>query len=167
VVGDAQQLPLADDVAEVILAAHFLYHVADIPAAVTELRRVVRPGGVVLVTTNGVQHHARVPELVAAAGRIGSVAKPGHRFHLGNAPTYLCPEFASVDLDTVTSRIVLEDPEPLVRFIDSCEEFYAPAVPLEWPVLLERVRSLIAAEIAEQGTFVMETESGVFVCRTD
>jgi SAM-dependent methyltransferase len=165
-VGDAQHLPLVGGVADVVLAAHFLYHVADIPAAVSELRRIVRPDGAVLVTTNGTRHHARIPELIAEAGGVASIKKPGHRFHVGNAREYLDPEFASVELDTVTSRIVLEDPEPMVRFVDSCEEFYAPAVRVEWPTVLERVRAATAAEIAANGTFEMDTESAVFVCRT-
>jgi SAM-dependent methyltransferase len=166
-VGDAQRLPLASGCADLVLAAHFLYHVADIPAAVAELRRIVRPGGAVLVTTNGLVHHARVPELVAHAGDIADVAKPGERFSLANAPPYLEAEFTSVVLDTVHSRITLDDPEPIVRFIDSCEEFYAPEVSVDWPTLLERVRATVAAEIAARGTFEMETESGVFVCTTE
>jgi ubiquinone/menaquinone biosynthesis C-methylase UbiE len=166
VVGDAQWLPFDGGVADAVIAAHFLYHVADIPAAVAELHRIVRRGGAVLVTTNGTRHHARVPELIAAAGDVATITKPGHRFHAGNARDFLDAEFASVVVDTVTSRIVLEDPEPMVRFVDSCEEFYAPAVRVEWPTVLERVRTATAAEIAARGTFEMETESAVFVCRT-
>ncbi len=166
VVGDVQRLPLRTAVADVVLAAHFLYHVADIPAAVAELRRIVRPGGAVLVTTNGTRHHARVPELIAEAGEVARIPKPGHRFTVENAPTFLAVDFGAIELDEVSSRIVLEDPEPIVRFVDSCEEFYAPAVRVEWPIVLDRVRAAVAAEIAERGTFEMETESGVFVCST-
>jgi SAM-dependent methyltransferase len=165
VVGDIQRLPMQNSVADVVLAAHFLYHVADITAAVAELRRIVRSGGVVLVTTNGKRHHARVPELIAAAGEVARIPKPGHRFSIENAPTFLAPAFGSIELDEVAARIVLDDPEPIVRFVDSCEAFYAPAVRVDWPVVLDRVRDAVAAEIAERGTFEMDTESGVFVCR--
>jgi ubiquinone/menaquinone biosynthesis C-methylase UbiE len=165
VAGDVQRLPLRSEAADVVLAAHFLYHVADIPAAVAELRRVVGPRGAVLVTTNGTRHHARVPELIAEAGEVARIPKPGHRFTIENAPTFLAVDFGSIELDEVASRIVLDDPEPVVRFVDSCEEFYAPAVRVEWPTVLDRVRATVAAEIAAEGTFEMETESAVFVCR--
>jgi hypothetical protein len=96
---------------------------------------------------------------------VARIPKPGHRFTVENAPTFLASGFGSIELDEVSARIVLDDPEPIVRFVDSCEEFYAPAVRVGWPTVVERVRAAVAAEIAERGTFETETESGVFVCR--
>ena len=165
IAGDVQALPFAAASFDVLLAAHFLYHVADIPAAVAELRGALCPDGTLLVVTNGVAHHRRIPELIASGAGIEHVAKPGHRFDLVNGRAPLEREFGSVAVDVVRSRIVLEDPEPIVRFVDSCEDFYAPKLPVEWPELLERVRAEVAAEIAERGTFEMDAESGVFVCR--
>src|SRR4051794_16039448 len=49
---DAERLPMRDAVADVALAMHMLYHVPDIPRAIAELRRVVRPGGTLLVSAN-------------------------------------------------------------------------------------------------------------------
>src|SRR5687767_13431433 len=46
VCGDVEALPFADDTFDVIMAMHMLYHVPDIPAAVAEMRRVLRDGGV-------------------------------------------------------------------------------------------------------------------------
>ena len=59
--------------------------------------------------------------------------------------------FGSIELDEVAARIVFDDPEPIVRFVDSCEEFYAPAVRVDWPIVLDRVRGAVAAEIANGG----------------
>ncbi len=58
-VGDAAALPLADDVADVTLAAHMLYHVPDRAAAAREFRRITRPGGQLVVVLNGADHLAR------------------------------------------------------------------------------------------------------------
>ena len=49
---DAQRLPLPDQSVDVAMAMHMLYHVPDIPAAIRELRRITRPGGTVLASTN-------------------------------------------------------------------------------------------------------------------
>ena len=49
---DAQRLPLGEGSVDVCLAMHMLYHVPDVRAAVRELRRIVRPGGTVLASTN-------------------------------------------------------------------------------------------------------------------
>jgi SAM-dependent methyltransferase len=55
---DAQRLPLADESVDVAMAMHMLYHVPDIPAAIRELRRVTKPGGTVLASTNSPTHLA-------------------------------------------------------------------------------------------------------------
>ena len=49
--GDAQALPLADGVADVVVAGEVLEHVPDLAAAVREACRVLRPGGTLVVDT--------------------------------------------------------------------------------------------------------------------
>ncbi|HET6950451.1 MAG TPA: methyltransferase domain-containing protein, partial [Acidimicrobiales bacterium] len=50
---DAQALPFTDARFDVVVADHMLYHVPDPARAVAELRRVLRPGGVLVAATNG------------------------------------------------------------------------------------------------------------------
>jgi ubiquinone/menaquinone biosynthesis C-methylase UbiE len=64
---DAQQLPLRSGSVDVGLAMHMLYHVPDIRAAIWELRRVVKPGGTVLASTNSAGSLAEVNSLLDAA----------------------------------------------------------------------------------------------------
>jgi ubiquinone/menaquinone biosynthesis C-methylase UbiE len=54
--GLADALPFADGEFAVLSARHMLYHVPDIPAALGEFARVVGPGGVVFVATNGARN---------------------------------------------------------------------------------------------------------------
>ena len=49
---DAQSLPFPDQTFEVVTARHMLYHVPDIPGALAEARRVLKPGGRFLSVTN-------------------------------------------------------------------------------------------------------------------
>ena len=48
----AERIPLVDGCCDIAMCNHVLYHVRDILAALTELRRIVRPGGSVAITTN-------------------------------------------------------------------------------------------------------------------
>ncbi len=64
---DAQQLRLRDSSVDVALAVHMLYHIPDIPAAVGELPRIVRPGGMVLASTYSGGTLAELYDLLDAA----------------------------------------------------------------------------------------------------
>jgi 2-polyprenyl-6-hydroxyphenyl methylase/3-demethylubiquinone-9 3-methyltransferase len=51
VTGDVTALPLADGCADVVVAGEILEHVADLPGAVAQLCRVLRPGGLLVLDT--------------------------------------------------------------------------------------------------------------------
>jgi SAM-dependent methyltransferase len=53
--GTVEEIPVPDESFELVLCTQTLEHVDDPPRAVRELRRVVAPGGRVLVSTHGVQ----------------------------------------------------------------------------------------------------------------
>jgi len=56
VVTDARSIPLADASVDVVLANHMLYHGPNRPGAFAEIRRVLRPGGLVRAATIGTNH---------------------------------------------------------------------------------------------------------------
>ena len=49
--GDVLRLPFADEVADVVVAGEVLEHVTDLPGAVAEACRVLRPGGTLVIDT--------------------------------------------------------------------------------------------------------------------
>jgi SAM-dependent methyltransferase len=73
--GDATALPLRDGAADLVLAAHMLYHVPEPADALRELRRVTRPGGRVVLVLNGASHLLQLRAAIAAA--LGNAATPG------------------------------------------------------------------------------------------
>ena len=56
VVGSGDALPLRSGVADAALAMHMLYHLPEPQAGLRELRRVIKPGGRVVVSTNGTDY---------------------------------------------------------------------------------------------------------------
>ncbi len=64
VAGDVARLPLATSSFDVVLAAHMLYHVDDRATAALEIRRVLRPSGVLVAVTNRESNHPGLMELV-------------------------------------------------------------------------------------------------------
>ena len=64
-VADADHLPYADGSFDAVVAMWMLYHVPDLDRTLADVRRVLRPGGVLVAATNGRQHTA---DLRAAVG---------------------------------------------------------------------------------------------------
>jgi SAM-dependent methyltransferase len=79
VVSDIRSLALSDDAYDVAVAAFVLNHLADPAGAVRDLRRVTRPGGVVLATTFTADDHPIKAAVDDGLGRHGFVPPPWYR----------------------------------------------------------------------------------------
>ncbi len=121
VCADAQSLALVSGAFDAVVAPHMLYHVPDVPSAVRELRRVVRPGGTVLAVTNAFDDKPQIMDLLhRAAGREpGTYVKVDRRFVLEDAPGFLRGEFDHLRVVEVRTELNIGQVEPLVRYLDS------------------------------------------------
>jgi ubiquinone/menaquinone biosynthesis C-methylase UbiE len=162
-VADSQHLPFADGVADVVLANHMLYHVPDRAAAIRELRRVLRTGGVLIASTTGEAHMAEIDErlrrLGVAAEHLGyAVAAP---FTLENGAAQLACCFEQVEVHRYEDRLVVTEVEPLMAYVRSM----LPGAQLAdsgW----RRLEADFAGEIAAKGAVRITKDSGVFVAWT-
>lgn len=50
---DIQNIPLPDNCFDVVIANHMLYHVPDLPKALSEVKRILKSGGKFYAATNG------------------------------------------------------------------------------------------------------------------
>lgn len=101
-VGDVQALEFADASFDVAVAAWMLYHVADLDRGLSELARVLRPGGELVAVTNSVRH---LEELRALVGAGGSVLEG--LFNSENGEESLARHFSHVERhDTELTAIV-------------------------------------------------------------
>ena len=66
--GDVQELPFPDGTFDAAVAAWMLYHVPDRDRAISELARVLRPGGRLVAITNGRDHLAELWHAVEHEG---------------------------------------------------------------------------------------------------
>jgi SAM-dependent methyltransferase len=63
-VADVQELPFAEGEFDCVVAAWMLFHVRDVDRALSEVTRVLRPGGRLVAVTNGVEHLRELHELL-------------------------------------------------------------------------------------------------------
>ena len=169
---DAMRLPMRSESADVVLAPHMLYHLADRAAAVHELRRVLRPGGVCVAVTNGAGHTREVKDLVEGAVRTGV---PGWSmrenfsgaFSLENGGAQLAVAFDDVTCvrpDDV-GAVVITDAGVVADYVASVADHYEPEVDRPWSDIVADVRSAVRAAIDADGAFVVHGDPGAFVCR--
>jgi SAM-dependent methyltransferase len=116
---DAAMLPLRDGSVDVTLAMHMLYHVPDPVRAVSEFRRVTRPGGRVIVGLNGDDHMRELREIVSTAEVPAGRTQLDERLTLDRGEDLLSRVFSSVTRHDFAGTIVLTDPEPLVAYVRS------------------------------------------------
>ncbi|MBV8303426.1 MAG: class I SAM-dependent methyltransferase, partial [Acidimicrobiia bacterium] len=168
---DAERLPLHDDAVDVALAMHMLYHVPDIPLAIAELRRIVRPGGTLLVAANAPGglaelYRVRWDSIAAVAGRPVSPWSWFARFNLENGVSLLRAAFEHVEARRLRSELRIPDPDPVVAFLDS-QSLPEGVLPdgLDWSAVVAEMRARTAARIAANGFFSVTLCMGVLVCR--
>lgn len=169
---DAARLPVRDATIDVVLAPHMLYHVPDRPAAIRELRRVLRPGGVMVAATNGADHTRSVKELVEAVVR---PTLPGWEMRTNFSSAFSLENGAdqlAVAFDDVTcvrpegvAPVVVRDADVIADYVASVADHYEPEVDRPWREVVDDVRSAVQRTIDAQGAFLVRGDPGAFVCR--
>ncbi|MFJ2516724.1 class I SAM-dependent methyltransferase [Streptomyces griseoviridis] len=170
-VADAARLPLAPGSADAVLALHMLYHVPDIPRAVSELSRVATPDGLVIASTNSHRDKAELDDLWrrAAGDVLGTGQGPARislsaRFFLEDAPGFLGEEFSRVETIELPGTVTVRDPEPVIAHLASYRA-WADQHEAPFDATIERARTIASDHIARHGTFTVTCLSGVLVCR--
>jgi ubiquinone/menaquinone biosynthesis C-methylase UbiE len=59
-VADIEQLPYDDNTFDLVMAHHVIYHSSDKDKAISELKRVTKPGGTISITSNSEKHMLNV-----------------------------------------------------------------------------------------------------------
>ena len=170
VVGDAQALPFATASADVVLAMHMLYHVPDRALGLTEIRRVLRPGGSALVLTNSERHFQELDDLlIECANATVGAARVRSRtsltlFKAETARAELEAAFAEVTEHAFASELFVDAVAPVVAYARSMGAFVVDDDGELEAVIVDLERRL-AEIIATEGAFRVTTACACFVCR--
>jgi SAM-dependent methyltransferase len=141
--GDVQALPFADESFDCAVANHMLYHATDIDRALSELARVLRPGGRLVATTNGKRH---LEELWLLVGRDKS--KESRHFFSEDGEELLRRHFGRVERVDVESPLEFRDAEAVRGYVASsiAHKHLAEHVPeLDGPLLATRRGTIFVA----------------------
>ncbi len=156
---DSQAIPFADASFDIVIANHMLYHVPDIPRALAEVRRVLRPEGRFHAATNGVCHMVELDRLVARLAPEADEENAAHRFDLENGATQLERVFGRVERVEYVDSLAVTQAEAVVRYVLST----AARTQLT-DERIEALRRLVDDEIAATGAFRITKSTGLFTC---
>jgi SAM-dependent methyltransferase len=168
-VGDVQRLPFRDGVFDAAAAFMMLYHVPNRELAAAELRRVLRPGGVLVATTASSDNQAELRNLVESAVGTGwSWNRPSAaNFHLESGAAVLGTAFDSVELVPAPERrIFITNADAMADYVASSADHYSRSLPpgRSWDQVVEAVRDATAAAAAGDGALVVTARLGALVC---
>ena len=153
---DAQSIPYEKDSFDAVIANHMLYHVPDLPRALSEIRRVLRPEGHLYATTIGLSHMAElreVPRKLGIATPIGGDQIVAH-FNLDNGAGELERWLAEVEVERRNGVLVVTEATPLVEYVMSFTRLSDEEA--------VKLRAYFNREIQLKGAFRITTETGIF-----
>lgn len=154
---DIQNIPYPDSAFDVVIANMMLYHVPDLHRGLSEVRRVLRPGGKFYCATYG--EHGIMEFITDVLGHLKVSGRIGTAFTLQNGAGSLGAHFGSV------LRLDREDGLAITNLDDFADYIYSlsgltnmDSVPRH--VLLEALEKR-----TEKGVLYVPKEYGMFICQ--
>jgi ubiquinone/menaquinone biosynthesis C-methylase UbiE len=141
-VGDVQDLAFEDGSFDAALAAWMLYHVPDLDRGLSELARVLRPGGRLVAVTNAPESLHELWTL------LGADRTPFHiaGFHSDNGAEILRRHFQHVEVRQAAGTVTFADPEAVQRYVDSLVTVSGTVPPFEGDLVCSRRSTIFVAE---------------------
>ena len=144
--GDLTALPFRDQSFDRVMCNHALYHLADRHAAMSELKRVTRSGGRLILSTNSEHHLPELHEIAEAPRR----RAPFRLEDIDEVRTV----FPNVEVREFLNVLVFEEAKPVVD--------YAATSISDAPVL-DMIGQRAQAIIDRDGAFRTSAKAGCFV----
>lgn len=141
--GDVQDLPFGDGEFDCAVAAWMLYHVPDVPRALGELARVLRPGGRLVAVTNGLDHLQELRNLLGLPPRLDPT------FPAERAADMLRMHFPQVEKREARGTVTFRDRAGVLAYVGPSRALFgvhADVPELDAPLVVSRAPVVFVAE---------------------
>lgn len=124
---DAEKIPYPNQIFDVVIACHMLYHVPDIQKALLSINRILKPGGRFISTTISQQHLRELKEFLSDFGLYSEEKRRlFSEFRNETGREILKPFFSDIKFYKYINQVNIPSVDPLMSYIESMfpiEEF--------------------------------------------
>lgn len=174
-IADMAQLPFPSASFDVIMANHVLFMVPDIDHAIAEMKRLLKPSGLLMAATNSNNNMPELQVLLRRAmvllSRGGGSAVPKsaphlvERFSLENGVMQLARHFYAVVRYDLPSALVFQQTDPAMAYLETTRDMREDSLPpdVEWDDVMVIMRQQINQLVKHLGELVINKLSGVLI----
>lgn len=160
---NAIDIPYPDNSFDAVLANYMLYHVPDREQTFNEIRRVLKPDGVLFAATNGNNHMKGIYVLAEYVDNTTDWQGIAEKtFSLQNGTAQLMPYFTDIRMLNFVNNLWIPSAQPILDYIESMVAIDGVEI------LAERgsdIRENLNQIIADKGGILIEKETGLFIAR--
>jgi SAM-dependent methyltransferase len=168
---DAQSLPFPRRSFDVVLANHFLYHVPNLEAALSEIHRVLKPTGAVIAATNSRYNLPELEQIIRRTyGLLGASNTPietdvKHEFYLEDAAKLMARHFFAVSRYDLPSAFVFGTAKPAIDYLNSLRPLREARLPkgINWEDFIGVLEDQLSRLVTHFGDLVFSKLTGVLV----
>ncbi|HWT58021.1 MAG TPA: methyltransferase domain-containing protein [Rhizobium sp.] len=157
---DAAALPFEDGAFDLVIAMHMLYHLPDPAAGVAEMARVLKPGGFLAVTTNGIGNMREIYRLTTVFGS-APTDPAAEAFGYDAAEQMMRSQFGNVAMSQYPASMRITEPEDVFLALT----FYPPGEGAGEPHLTHFRQAIADAFRQGSGALDVSRETGLFISR--
>ncbi len=155
---DAQALPFEAGSFDGVIANHMLYHVPNIPRALSEIRRVLAPGAPCYAATFSRANMQEFNHLVRRFFGVAEVDRAATRFGLETGYDLMRECFGRVEVVRYPDSLVVNEAKPLMDYVNSTSVRRTASDEQE-----STLRSFIEAELAAHGSIRITKDAGILI----
>jgi ubiquinone/menaquinone biosynthesis C-methylase UbiE len=156
---DAQAIAFGERSFDAVVANHMLYHVPDVPRALTEIRRVLGQNGACYAATFSRDNMKELNEITT---RIFGAAmdRAANHFGLENGYDMMRDCFPKVELIRFPDSLVVTESQPLVDYVKSTRMGQHSN-----PEQIAEFSRYVESEIAAHGAIHLTKDTGILIAR--
>ncbi len=164
IVADAEKIPFKDEYFDSIIANHVLFYLNDLDLGLKEIRRVLKPKGILYCSTYGKNHMKEITEIVQNFD--SRINLSNHSlydiFGLENGESILKEYFFNIQRMDYKDSLEITESKPLIDYIMSC---HGNQNEILGPRLNEFKEYIEELFLKKNGKIFVTKQAGLFICK--